>query len=227
MLRDCFKQVPELYCPEETHFFRWACPFRGNEFVSIYNTNKTLLKHRSMDGVSSEEFRKIVSSSKSKRDLTDLYCAAVADRRGKTAWFEKTPQNVYGLPLIAEQYPEAKVIHIVRHPYRVVKSLLVGKVIKVDDIVGAANYWMESVAIVNVTSRFLGDRLMEVRYEDFTESPGEIFREMCLELDIGSPTVDFSKIKKSTSQDAELLSESDKAIVHDICGKYMERYGYA
>ena len=43
-------------------------------------------------------------------------------------WFDKTPQNIYGLTLLSAVYPEAKFVCIVRHPLNVVASLKRGKV---------------------------------------------------------------------------------------------------
>ena len=62
-------------------------------------------------------------------------------------WFDKTPQNVFGLLLLGFDYPESRFVHVYRNPLNVVASLKVGKVMKLDDPVAASNYWRESVAI--------------------------------------------------------------------------------
>lgn len=228
MLRDCFKKVENVYSPEETHFFRWSCPFRGNEFNSIYRNNKVLLKHREIDGVSDEEFDNIVNSSLTKKEVTDKYCFLVSEKKGCVSWFDKTPQNVYGLPLIAEQYPDSKIVHIVRNPYSVIKSLLVGKVLKVDDVVGAANYWAESVSIVNVMKPYLKERLIEVKYEDFVLTPDALFKVMCEELNVPLSKVDLSDVGFSPGSESgfDFFSSESVDIIKKICGKYMSVYGY-
>lgn len=224
LLRDLFKQVRDVYSPEETHFFRWACPLRGNEFDSINKNNKILGKHRSIDGIDDAKFHEILASSRTKRELTDAYCSAVAKGKGKKFWFEKTPQNVYGLPLIADQYEEEMIIHIVRHPHQVVKSLLLGKVLKVDDVVGAANYWYEAVAIVNTMKPYLGERLVELKYEDLLSRPIEAISSLCEKVGIDGSIVNTKDVVDRGK--GEPLSPEHAEVVNSICEKYMRTYRY-
>ena len=225
MLRDLFKQVRELYSPEETHFFRWAAPFHGNEYDSVYKNNQVLVKHRSLDGVSDEEFRELYGVSHTKAEITEKYCAEVARKKGASSWFEKSPQNIYGLPLIAAQMPSVKIINIVRHPYDVVKSLLVGKVIKVDHVVGAANYWSESIDIALVCSRYLGERMLTVKYEDLVSGPEECMRELCQFLGL-SCDIDTRHVKGRDTDYSQILTDEERRVVDSICGGNMVQYGY-
>lgn len=226
MLRDIFKQIEDIYSPEETHFFRWATPFKGNEYNSIYENNKVLEKHREIDGITEEEFKEIYESSNTRREVNDKYCQKITELKGKKFWFEKTPQNVYGLPLLVDQYPEAIIIHIVRHPYDVVKSLNIGKVLKVDGIAGAANYWNESVSIVNVIKPFLGNRLIEIRYEDLTTSPQSVIEHLFSKLNLDSSQLNLKHIKYKTSDYSDFFSEKDLSAINAICSNYMKQYAY-
>lgn len=226
MLRDIFKQVKGLYSPEETHIFRWAAPFKGNEYEFIYNNNKILKMHREIDEVSAQEFDEIYRKSNTKAAFNDAYCSFVAQRKGKEFWFEKSPQNVYGLPLIAALYDDIKIVHIVRHPYDVIKSLNVGKVLKVDSVAGAANYWFESVAIVNVIKPFLKDRLIEVKYEDLVHNSEETVKNLCDSLGIGEVEFKLEHINASEKVYSDFFSHEEFEIIHEICEKYMELYGY-
>ncbi|XGA79224.1 sulfotransferase [Halomonas sp. CH40] len=227
MLRDLFKQIDDLYSPEETHVFRWAAPFRGGEYDSIYANNKTLKYHRELDGISNELFYELYNSSISRKNFNDKYCQKVAEIKGKKYWFEKTPQNIYGLPLIAEQYPNAKILHIIRHPYDVIKSLMVGKVIKVDEIVGAANYWAESIAIVQTLKPFLGERLVEIKYESLVTNPKEVFGEIVEKLSLDTSfDFDFSHLKYKNVDYGQYFSNEEFEIIHSICDKYIDLHNY-
>lgn len=108
----------------------------------------------------------------------------------------------------------------------VVRSLLVGKVLKVDDVVGAANYWYESVAIVNVLKSYLGDRLLEIRYEDFAENPADSFKALCATLGLEMPKDDFADVSSKSKTDAKNFSGEDERTIISICEPYMRIYGY-
>ena len=55
-------------------------------------------------------------------------------------WFDKTPQNIYGMLLLSAVYPDAKFVHIVRHPLNVVTSLKAGKVMAKHSLQGGHQY---------------------------------------------------------------------------------------
>lgn len=226
MLRDLFKQIDDVYSPEETHFFRWGCPFRGDEFNSIYQNNGVLRKHRELDGISDSEYNEVLGSSLTKKELTDNYCSLVARKKGKKYWFEKTPQNVYGLPLILDMYESAKIVHIVRNPISVVKSLKEGKVLKVEDVVGAANYWYESVAIINIMKSVMSDRLLEIKYEDLVVSPDDTLLKLSDFLGLHHEKIDASGVVANKNSNGVDLSSDHSGVVEKICRKYMDIYGY-
>lgn len=228
MLRDIFKQVDELYSPEETHFFRWAAPYKGVEFMQFYRNNPVLKKHREMDGVDDDTFFDLVNQCKSKAEFTKLYCELVAEKKGARAWFEKTPQNVYGLPLIIDQFPDAKIIHLVRHPLSVIKSLMAGKVMRPQEFTGAMNYWMEAVAIVNVLKPVMGDRLTELRYEDLQENPRDQLIKVFSGLGYsGVNQLSLGHVKAEVKIPSVEFSEDNLEQVEQHLGKYMNVYGYS
>lgn len=226
MLRDLFKQLPDFYSPEETHFYRWAAPFRGNEYNFIYKNNGILRKHREMDGVSEDEFWGLIEMCYTRREFNDAYCDLVAKKKGAKYWIEKTPQNIFGLPLLLEQYSDAAIVHIVRHPYDVVKSLLVGKVLKVDDVVGAANYWVESVSIFNKLKPLFSEQSIEVKYEDLTMTPIEVMRKIENSLGIKLTSIDTNELSLKTSVYDEYYTSEQMSTINKICSKYMKIYGY-
>lgn len=230
MLRDLLRIHPRLECPEETHFFRWADPFGSPRYDRHYITMKIFQNHRKMDGISSIDFQEARINASDRRDMSDaygkLYLAARQNPDGR--WFDKTPQNVYGITLIAHYYPDAKFIHIHRHPLNVVASLVEGKVMARHSVKGAVNYWLESMIIINEHKKFISDRLIEVPYEEIVLKPGEWLMKLCEFLG-----EDFSKMHTSAIQThpeknhyQKILTRDEQNYVMSTTETYRAIYGY-
>jgi len=96
---------------------------------------------------------------------------------GKSRWAEKTPHNVLFMVLLAEIFPNARFLHVVRDGRDVACSLVrmdwgdpitKRKVAYVENIANAARYWRDVVTEVRRQARspVLAGRVLEVRYED-------------------------------------------------------------
>lgn len=230
MLRQILERHPALVCPEETHLFRWPYPYGTPDFQKISTTNRTLKRHREIDGIGEDEFEAMLDASLTRRELIERYMEAYAARRKPeaTRWFEKSPQNVYGIQLIHGLFPEARFLHIVRHPLDVVSSLKLGKVMKVPSIVGAANYWMEAVSAIRSFSESRPDVVWEVRYEDFTAEPHRQLKDLLTFLDEPFDDrilTDFS-VSASSHCSGGILSEGEIAKAWAICGEVAARFNY-
>jgi hypothetical protein len=231
MLRDVLRLHPNLASPEETHFFRWAEPFGTDGYIRGVQNNPVLKKHREIDGVTEDEFAAMLRDSASRADLCNRYMALFMQRRkpGATRWYDKTPQNVYGAAMIAASVPNSRFVHIVRDPVNVCASLRIGKVMKVDRIVGAINYWREATDIMTVLKRAHPARVHEFRYEDFV-------RDMPTHLKalfdfLGEPYEpglfeDF-RLRESDHSTEGVLTEAETARVLRLCQAGRKRYGYA
>jgi hypothetical protein len=230
MLRDVLRCHENLACPEETHFFRWGDPFGTDALNRTLASNAVLKRHRELDGVTEEEFRTMLSECNSRSDLYHRYMRLYISKNkpAATRWFDKTPQNIYGALLIATTMPKAKFIHIVRDPRNVAASLRLGKVVKVESIVGAANYWHESVQIIKGLKRAFPERVHELRYEDFVADP-LIHIESILKF-LGEPfqATTFANlgIKSSDHAEESLLSQGELSRLETICQLGMKRYRY-
>lgn len=89
---------------------------------------------------------------------------------GHTHIAERTPWHVEHLPLIAEIYPDARFVHIVRDGRDAVRSL-VHWYWGPTTIRGAAEEWRRSVEAGLAAAPALGNRLLEVRYEALLANP--------------------------------------------------------
>lgn len=180
LTRNLLRRVPNFICPEETHFFRWAEPFRTPHSFAPYRHNQLLRKHRQIDGVSDEVFEDILRTSRNKTELQRGYITAFAQAqgiKGPYRWFDKTPQNVYGAALIAQEMPNARFLNLIRNPLNVVASLVLGRQVKVSDIHGACNYWSEAVQVMTTVEAAYPDRVLTLRYEDLiADVPGAMAR---------------------------------------------------
>lgn len=229
MLRNILRQHPHLACPEETHWYRWGDPFGTAGFMTHCN-NPLLKKHREIDGIDDAAFKKILAKATSRKDLTARYMARFVEVSKPTAtrWFDKTPQNIYGAHLIASDFPNAKFVHMVRNPVEVVSSLRLGKVVKVPNLMAACAYWNEAAALMHELRRRQPDRVLELRYEDFTARPEEGIRQV---LDfIGEPYEPefFSDVvtSESTHKDEKLFSPAEIKAIERTCLKGRRLYGY-
>ena len=103
------------------------------------------------------------------RSLCDTVFGEFADS-GQTHAAERTPWHVYHLPLIAEVYPDATFVHIIRDGRDAARSI-VAQPWGPDNVRDAAEEWRSSVTAGRAAAAQLGDRLLEVRYEDVLADP--------------------------------------------------------
>jgi len=176
ILRDVIKLDNKLDCPEETFFYRWSEPFASKIYTKTYFNNKVVVKHRELDGISDLDFEMLYESSKTRKEFQDGYMKLFLRNKGvdeEIRWFDKTPQNVFGLLLLSHDYPKSKFLHIYRHPLNVVASLCMGRSLAKHSLKGALNTWKESIALATSFKKLYPDRILEIKYEDFIYHPNE------------------------------------------------------
>lgn len=231
LTRDLLRRVPGLICPEETHFFRWSEPFRTPHSFAPYRHNQLLRKHRQIDGVSEKDFETILRQSRSKAELQRNYITAFARAKGITGpyrWFDKTPQNVYGTPIIVQQMPNARILHLVRNPLNVVASLVLGRQVKIPDVHGACNYWNESVQIMITMQAAYPDRILTMRYEDLVaDVPGSMARILVhAQIDAPADLYDGSDAHDERNLWRKALDAGALSAVRVRCSALARRFGY-
>jgi hypothetical protein len=231
MLRDVLRLHPNLAAPEETHLFRWSEPFGTDGYIRGVTSNPVLKRHRTLDGITEEEFAAMLRQSNSRADLYARYMKLYIERRKPhaTRWFDKTPQNVYGAAMIASSVPHSRFVHIVRDPVNVVASLRIGKVMKIDRLLGAVNYWREAVDIIAVLKRASPRRVHELRYEDFVREPAHEIKRLLTFLGERYDAAWFKdyRVRESDHADAGVLSAEEVEQIHRLAIGGRKRYGYA
>lgn len=231
LTRDLLRRVPNFICPEETHFFRWAEPFRTPHSLQPYRNNGLLRKHRGMDGVTEAVFETILDASQSKADLQRRYVAAFARANGIPApyrWFDKTPQNVYGVPLIVQDLPRARFLFLVRNPLNVVASMKLGRQVKVADLHAACNYWLEAAAIMTTVMQAAPERVLQLRYEDLVDDIPRSMAAILAHAEVDAPPDLFKKSDAHAERNLwrGAFDAGEMAQILARCGAVAESFGY-
>lgn len=230
LLRNILRSHPNLTCPEETHVFRWGEPFGSSDYEKVYKVAETLKYHRELDGISEEKFLSILNGSKDRGEFLTNYLEAFCEITNDThlRCFDKTPQNVYGIPLIKAYFPNAKFIHIVRNPLNVITSLKLGHSFSPQTIRGALNFWKEAVLILNTLKPLWGNDIYEFRYEDLTENP-EIEISKVLDF-LGENIADMPSIPEGVhpalNAYLDVLTTSEIAEIRQELHELMDIYSY-
>ena len=230
LLRNLLRQHPNLESPEETHFFRWPHSFGTGDFTNIQRHNETLRAHREMDGVDERQYFSLLAEATSRRGLQDGYAKLYMEARdsGALRWFDKTPQNIYGILLLSAVYPDAKFVHIVRHPLNVVSSLRAGKVMGPHTLQAGINTWSEAVSIAAKFQSAWPDRIHTLTYENLTTSPKSALHTLLdfLGEAATSNPFDVSQVHPEKNLHEEQLSESERVMIREQLAAEMTYYGY-
>lgn len=230
MLRDALRDHPQLASPEETHFFRFGEPFGTGAYAQRLIGNDTLQLHRRLDGIGEDEFARLLDSCASKAEFCDAYMRLYMSRRKPeaTRWFDKTPQNVYGAALILASFPRARLVHLVRDPLEVAASLRLGRVIRVERLLGACNYWNEAVDTMALLEDAFPQRVMTLRYEDLAADPLVQLRRLLDFVDVPFDAADFQTFRPEARHHpaGSVLSQEECERVRRRCRQGRLRHGY-
>jgi hypothetical protein len=193
--------------------------------------SQVLKKHRELDGISEPEFREMVHESVSRADLCEKYMRRYIEKNKPeaTRWFDKTPQNVYGAAMMATEFGGSKFLHIVRNPLDVVSSLRIGVIVKIENLVGACNYWNEAAEILFVLKRAFPKRVYEVKYEDFTQNLLPEVEKIADFIGEEFKAGYFKGIntKPKHHEHEALFSPEERDVIAKLCGRWAGHYGYS
>lgn len=115
-------------------------------------------------------------------DLVRAVFLEYARSQGKTRWGDKTPSYLTELDLLGRLFPEARFVHLVRDGRDVALSLRRvswGK----NDLPWVATDWRWRTTLAHKVGAVLGDRFLEIRYEDLVRDPQRVLEEVCRFLD--------------------------------------------
>ena len=143
--------------------------------------------------ISSEEWRR-AATSLDVRGIFEGLCRHDAGQN-EGIWGDKSPNYRNHLPALAALYPEARFLHIIRDVRDVCMSShrMWGK-----HILRNAQRWYDEVSACRQTGEALGDRYLEVRYEDLLTDP-----EHCMKMAAQHCSINFDKRMLSPGRQTE------------------------
>ena len=106
---------------------------------------------------------------------------ALAEARGALRVGEKSPRHIEFLGLLAERFPRAKFIHMVRDPRAVASSYF--RTFGQRSIGAKCERWKAAIVQHERHAEALGERYTLLRYEDLVREPEPTLRSVCTFLD--------------------------------------------
>lgn len=175
--------------------------------------------------------------------ISALY-AKNARGEGKQRWGDKTPPYVRHLPLLADKFPQARFVHVIRDPRDCVMSMLRRRYdLATYNSYHGAEIWRLFVDDGQAAGSRLGpDRYFELRYEDLLENPELKLRELCgfLDEEYTDGLINFQRPRtpgktpllsqalqpENRQKWREAMSPGQIRMIESVTGEVMQRNGY-
>nr|NQU94315.1 sulfotransferase [Bacteroidota bacterium] len=156
----------------------------------------------------------------------------------------KNPFNSFRIPLLANLFPEARFIHIVRHPYRVVPSTQhLWRVVQqqntlnrngtIPDVTEISEFLLHMTNTIRDDFEQLpGERTSVIRYEDLERDPITSLRILYGDLkmpfsdELGNLLNQYINSLSGYTKNVFSLSDADKKVIFNIMRTNMEWHGY-
>lgn len=187
LLRAMFDSHPDTAVPPESHFvpslglrrsrFETANGFDSSAFIDAIVDRRGF---RDWAMSRRELHEALVSSAPSSYpDAVRRVFSLYAHREGKERYADKTPIYVLHLKTLAELFPEARFVHIIRDGRNVALSLLEAR-LRPESLEESALLWKRFVQAGREAGAELGPgRYREIRYEDLVDDTEPCIRELC------------------------------------------------
>lgn len=151
-------------------------------------------------GITVEQIR--AAAERDPATIAEAYMSAIEHRLDDAPYFvEKLPENVLYLGFIAKAWPQARIVHLTRHPmdacFALFKQSYFRFAYSLDDL---AEYYLAYDRLSRHWRETLGSRMIEVAYEDIVTDQerqtrrlldhlGLDFEEACLSFDTNQKPV--------------------------------------
>lgn len=170
--------------------------------------------------------------------VLDRVFAGFAAAQGKARWAEKSPQNAQHVARLAQEFPAARFVHVIRDGRDAAASF---QRRWLRDPRLTIYRWKKVVQLARQDGQTLPqDRYLEVAYETLTEAPEETLREICAFLALPFDPVVLESSRPYLEQTAEagngISKNSGKWRTHfspgvlkeleAIAGKSLKEFGY-
>jgi sulfotransferase family protein len=189
LLRVMLSSHPRIYIPPESDFIprlflgRARVPMsrrRALRNVRIVLDNRRFLREWRGAPLDADSFVDDLDELTPAAFLDALY-GTYAAGHGAARWGDKSPIYTHYVPLLAEIFPAARFVHLIRDGRDAALSALAAYRDRFYvDIYFAARSWEHRVRAARVAGARLGpDRYVELRYEELTVEPEAALRPLC------------------------------------------------
>jgi hypothetical protein len=196
LLRLILNAHPEVAVPPESRFITEL--WRGSKEVLVEPLLASIAAHNRFAAwdVPIEAVREELGgrSTASYADVITAPYRAFARLNGKSRWGDKTPRYVEHIPFLNALLTDARFIHLIRDGRNVALSYA-DVPFGPKTVAGAARLWAARVSAGIRGGRPLGERYLEVRYEDLVEHAEGETKSICsfLGLDFDPGMLDYTE----------------------------------
>lgn len=145
--------------------------------------------------------------------IAERYLAALSHRLPETPFFiEKLPENILYLGFIAKAWPDARIVHLRRHPmdacFAMYKQSYFRFAYTLEDL---ASYYLAYDRLTQHWRKLLGDRVVELPYEalvgDQENQIRQLFAKLGIPFEAAALNFDTNKTAVATASSAQVRSK--------------------
>jgi hypothetical protein len=176
-------------------------------------------------------------TTRSAAGIFDRIMRQFAKKQGKSRWSEKTPMHVLHIEKFATDFPGSKFVHMIRDGRDCAAS---DHRRWARDAVGNVYRWKHAVREGRRQGKEIGNRYLEIRYEDITTEPEKYLRQACgfLDLEFDEDILSIKRTRKQvTGKDSKTIVRneqrnvsyfSDRRLrqIERVAGQCLVEFGY-
>jgi hypothetical protein len=148
---------------------------------------------------------------------------AYAGREGKTRWADKTPAYIGHIDRLAEIWPDARFVHLIRDGRDVALSVM-NVPFGPNNAWAAARSWAQAIRLGHNAAERYTDRVLELRYEDLVFEPEREVTRVCEFVGLTySPdmlAIERTDRSKVTEDQSDWFTSVWSGITTDAVGKW-------
>jgi hypothetical protein len=145
-----------------------------------------------------------------------------ASKDGKSRWCEKTPDYAIYIKELCQLFPGAKFIHLIRDGRDCARSVHRRYGYNAGAMICR---WKKMVREARRQGALTGDKYLEIRYEEMTEHPERIMKQICrhLEIPFSSAICESSRIRNFTGNTSSKMIKNSQKWREYFDGKQLRR----